>query len=55
MNQYYSSWIAFELVAVHTCRTGDDERRARLINEDGVHLINDSKIEISQHQGLCGL
>ena len=36
----------------------DDERRARLVNEDGVHLINDAEVEgrgLTQHQLGGGL
>jgi len=29
---------------------GDDERRTRLVDQDAVHLVNDAKVEVTQHQ-----
>ena len=36
-------------VRIHHRRTGDDQRRARLINEDRVHLVHDRKIMPALH------
>jgi len=34
---------------------GDDERRARLVDQDAVHLVDDAEVEVAQHQVLAFL
>ena len=34
---------------------GDDERRARLVDQDAVHLVDDAKVEVAEHELGGGL
>jgi acylphosphatase len=36
-------------------RTRNDERRARLVDEDGVHFVHDGEVEVALHVALDGL